>query len=125
MEIFNISQLFTHLKQDEQSDIKTLKLLDGTMSFLIAELQAGKKLSAHYHNEGSEIYHILSGKGSMEIGELSDNTVIWSNCFKVKSGDVFEVKPRIVHRLSNDSSEALRIIFFAPPSHLDDDRVFL
>jgi mannose-6-phosphate isomerase-like protein (cupin superfamily) len=125
MEIFNVNQLFTHLKQDEKSDIQILKLTDGIMSMLIAELKAGKKLSAHYHNEGAEIYQVFEGEGNVELGKLSGDTVIWDTSFAVKAGDVFEVEPKVVHRLSNNTDKVLRIIFFAPPSHLGEDRVFL
>lgn len=125
MEIFNTSQLFSQLKPDPESDIQMLKLIDGTMSLLIAELKAGKKLSAHYHNEGTEIYQILSGEGIIELGKLSDKTIIWNKSFTVNTGDIFEIEPNIVHRLSNDGTDVLRLIFLAPPSHLDEDRVFL
>ena len=67
MEKFNISVSFDQLEQDKESDIRILELIKGSTSFLIAELKAGKKLSTHYHNEGSEIYHVLSGIGKMEI----------------------------------------------------------
>lgn len=125
MEKFNVNLLFNQLKQDLKSDIQMLKLIDGTMSLLIAELKAGKKLSAHYHNEGTEIYQILVGKGSIELGELSGDTIVWNDSFTVNPGDIFEVKPKIVHKLSNNSTEVLQIIFFTPNSHLDEDRVFL
>ncbi len=115
MDIFNVNLLFNHLKQDGESDIRILKLIDGTMSLLIAELKAGKNLSAHYHNEGAEIYQILAGEGNIELGELSDDTVVWNGSFTVRPGDIFEVKPKIVHRLSNNSGGVLHIIFFAPP----------
>lgn len=126
MEIKNINQLFDHLVKDEKSDIQMLKLTDGIMSLLIAELKAGKKLPAHYHNKGTEIYQILSGEGKIELGELSCGTIIWNDNLHVKAGDIFEVLPKVVHRLSNDSGEVLRMIFFAPPSHLcDEDRTFI
>mgnify|MGYP001331221480 CR=1 FL=1 len=126
MKIHNINLLFNHLVKDEKSDIQMLKLTNGMTSLLIAELKSKKKLPAHYHNEGTEIYQILSGEGKIEIGELSCETVIWNQSFTIKAGDVFEVMPKVVHRLSNDSGEVLRMIFFAPPSHLcDEDRIFI
>ncbi|HYF81940.1 MAG TPA: cupin domain-containing protein [Clostridia bacterium] len=125
MEVFNIYQMFSQLIQDEKSDIQVLKLTDGIMSMLIAELKAGKKLSAHYHNEGVEIYQIFEGEGNVELGKLSGDTILWDNSYTVKTGDVFEVQPKMVHRLSNNSDKVLRIIFFAPPSHLGEDRIFI
>jgi len=126
MEIQNVNQLFDQLVKDEKSDIQILKLTGGIMSLLLAELKVGKRLPAHYHNEGTEIYQILSGEGKIELGELSGSAVIWNDSYTVKTGDVFEMMPKVVHRLSNDSGEVLRMIFFAPPSHLcDEDRTFI
>ncbi len=125
MEKLNIKNLFDQLRKDEKSDIQTLELIKGSRSFLIAELKAGKTLSAHYHNEGSEIYHILSGRGKMEIGTLSGTKVIWKEHFDVTPNDLFEVKDRVVHRLSNDGDENLKIVFVTPPSHLGEDRIFI
>lgn len=125
MEVFNINMMFKHLEHDRKSDIQILKLIDDTRSLLIAELKAGKELPAHYHNEGSEIYQILLGEGNIKLGELSGDDVVWNDSFIVSTGDIFQVKPKIVHKLSNSSNEPLQIIFIAPPSHLDEDRVFL
>lgn len=122
---FNISVSFDQLQQDKKSDIQILELIKGNTSLLIAELKAGKTLSTHYHNEGSEIYHILSGKGKMEIGTLSGTNVVWNECFDIMPDDVFEIKPKVIHRLSNDGDENLKIVFITPPSHLDGDRIFL
>lgn len=125
MEKYNISVSFDQLEQDKESDIRILELIKGSTSFLIAELKAGKKLPAHYHNVGSEIYHVLSGIGKMEIGTLSGAKVVWDDSFDIMLGDVFEIKPKIVHRISNDGDENLKIVFITPPSHLAGDRTFI
>lgn len=125
MEIFNIKKLFGTLEQDEKSDIQIRKVTDGIMAVYIAELKAGKKLSAHYHNEGEEIYQILDGEGIIEIGKLSGDAIIWNGSYDVKAGDVFEVAPKMVHRLSNHETKDLRLIFFTTASHLGDDRIFV
>lgn len=123
--MFNINDSFDHLKQDKKSDIQILSLIDGDMSFLIAELKPGKTLAAHYHNEGSEIYHILSGQGKMKTGKLFESGVLWTKDYQIQQGDVFEIKPCNVHRLSNTGEEKLKIVFITPPSHLSDDRIFI
>lgn len=125
MEKFNIFSSFNQLNRDEKADIELLKLIKGETSFLIAELKPGKKLAAHYHNEGSEIYHILSGTGKMEIGEITGNKVAWEGCHEINAGDVFEIKSNVVHRLSNEGKDSLKIVFITPPSHLGDDRFFI
>jgi mannose-6-phosphate isomerase-like protein (cupin superfamily) len=125
MEIYNIKNLFGSLMKDDKSDIQIKEVTGGTMAVYIAELQGGKKLSAHYHNEGDEIYQILEGEGRIEIGELSGDSVSWKNSYEVKAGDVFEIAPKMVHRLSNHSAESLQLIFFTKPSHLGEDRTFI
>lgn len=125
MEKMNIGALFRKLDQDEKSDIRILELIKGGTSFYIAELKPGKKLPAHYHNEGSEIYHVLAGKGEIELGTLSGTEVVWQKHLDINPNDILEVKPRIVHRLANDGDENLKIVFIAPPSHLGDDRIFI
>ena len=125
MEIFNTKKLFGSLEQDEKSDIQIKKLTNGIMAVYIAELKAGKKLSAHYHKEGEEIYQILDGVGIIEIGKLSGDTILWNGSYEVNAGDIFEVAPKMVHRLSNNGTNSLRLIFFAPASHLGEDRIFI
>jgi mannose-6-phosphate isomerase-like protein (cupin superfamily) len=95
------------------------------MAVYIAELKAGKKLSAHYHKEGVEIYQILDGEGIIEIGKLSGYTTLWDGSYEVRPGDVFEIAPKMVHRLSNHGWKELRLIFFTTPSHLGEDRIFI
>lgn len=125
MEIFNLNEMFGSLKQDEKSDIQIKKVTNGAVAVFVAELKAGKKLAAHYHNEGDEIYQIMEGEGMIEIGELSASGVIWKRSCDVKAGDVFEVAPKMIHRLSNNSANNLRLIFFTPSTHLGENRVFI
>ncbi|MHC1719434.1 MAG: cupin domain-containing protein [Clostridiaceae bacterium] len=125
MKIQNINLLFASLIQDEKSDVQMLPLTEGAMSLILAELKTNKKLPAHYHSEGTEIYQIISGEGTVEFGELQNGNVLWGDRLKIKEGDVFEVMPYIVHRLSNYGNEVLRMIFFAPSSHMGSDRTFI
>ena len=125
MEKLNLNAAFEQLEQDIESDIEVLKLIDGDPCFVIAQLKSGRTLSAHYHNEGSEIYQILSGEGKMETGKLSGTHVLWNQCFQISQGDVFEIKANRVHRLSNVGQDPLKLVFITPPSHLGEDRFFL
>jgi mannose-6-phosphate isomerase-like protein (cupin superfamily) len=125
MNIHNLNESFDRLVKDEKSDIQTCQVIEGELSLLIAELKAGKKLPAHYHTCGSEIYQVLSGEGRVELGERCENSTIhWNEAFDLRAGDVFEVKAGRVHCLSG-GDEDLRLIFFTPPSHLGEDRIFI
>ncbi|MBU1193666.1 MAG: cupin domain-containing protein [Proteobacteria bacterium] len=125
MDKFNIPVSFNTLEKDKESDIQIKKLIDGHTCVFIARLLPKKTLSAHYHTEGSEIYQILSGKGQMNTGKLSEGRIIWHDSFHIESGDIFEIKPGIVHQLSNKNQKDLDIIFITPPSHLGEDRIFI
>lgn len=125
MNVLNINCCFNGLIQDEKSDIQTLKIINSEMSLIIAELKPEKKLGAHYHTVGSEIYHVLEGEGAMEIGSFINGEIHWEDNCLLKAGDVFEIFPNVVHRLANTSKNTLRLIFLTPPSHLSDDRIFI
>jgi len=124
MKAYNLRDVFSHLDKDEKTDIHMLQLTEGPTAIFAAELRAGKKLPAHYHNQGAETYQVLSGDGTFELGQLIDGKVSWEECLQVKEGDLFEVQAGKVHRLSG-GKEDLRILFITPPDHLGDDRTFI
>ena len=125
MEVRNISQCFKELEPDPCSDIQILKVIDGEAALFAAELKPERTLKAHYHKDGTEIYHVLEGEGAMEIGALVDGEVKWEDEFSLRAGDVFAIPPNAVHRLSNRNKETLKLIFLTKPSHLADDRYFI
>jgi mannose-6-phosphate isomerase-like protein (cupin superfamily) len=124
MQTHNLKNVFSHLDKDEKSDIHMLQLTEGPTAIFAAELKAGKKLPAHFHNQGVEVYQILSGDGTFELGQVTDGQVVWEECLPVKEGDLFEVQAGQVHRLSG-GREDLRLLFITPPTHLGEDRTFI
>ncbi len=124
MEIRNLHQLSGSLVKDEKSDIQVLRLTDDVMSIYLARLTAGRKLPAHYHSHGREVYQILAGDGRFEMGELKEYGVQWTVNRVVGAGDIFEVPEGAVHRLTG-GDEDLQLIFFTSPAHLGDDRTFI
>lgn len=125
MNVININNCFNSLQQDEQSDIQTLRIVDGEPSFILAALKPKRKLGAHYHTKGQEIYHVLEGQGNMEIGILADGQVQWAESCVLNAGDVFTVLPNMVHRLSNTGETTLKLVFLTSPTHLNEDRFFI
>ena len=124
MEILNLQSVFLNLNKDAHSDIHMQQLTDGPTAIFAAELKAGKKLPAHFHNQGTEIYQILSGEGTFELGRMADGQVKWEERSQVREGDLFEVQAGQVHRLSGGQMD-LRLLFITPPDHLGDDRTFI
>lgn len=120
----NLSDLLQSLKTDDAVGIKVGHLAgDDSFSFFGAEIDAGKSVSAHYHEKGIEIYNIVSGSGSMNIGHLNgDGQVEWTQRFDVKTGDCFTINPGQVHQLKNAGNGKLVAIFGCGKHHLSTDR---
>jgi mannose-6-phosphate isomerase-like protein (cupin superfamily) len=81
-----------------------------------------KKIAAHYHNEGDELYFIIEGKGLMRLGVPSEAGVKWQHEFEVCGGDFFTVPAKAVHQLVNMSDEDMLAVFACDNEHLSGDR---
>ncbi len=70
----------------------------------IISVKAGEALSLQYHAKRKELWVVLSGAGTMQIG---DKTI------SAKKGDEFVVEPGVRHRISGgaDELEFLEIAF--------------
>jgi quercetin dioxygenase-like cupin family protein len=64
-------------------------------------LPSGQSIPPHYHPDAEEVYYLLSGNGSMHIGDERR---------EVESGDVIYIPPDKVHFLSNTSAEDIRFL---------------
>lgn len=71
-----------------------------------AEVDPGRMLPTHVHRRLSEIYHVVSGTGTMVLnGELH----------RVTAGDTISLPPGTVHGLYNPGPEPLRLIVATAP----------
>lgn len=125
MEVTNIYKALQKAQRDEAVGIKSIRLSgDEHFALYAAEIDGHKRIGAHYHTEGKEIYQIVEGKGKMHIGiPKSGNEVEWKEPAEVSKGDCFTVNEKQVHQLENTSSEKLIIIFACPYSHISTDRI--
>ncbi|MFH1786542.1 MAG: cupin domain-containing protein [archaeon] len=130
MEIRNIDEVLREALEDPAVAIKHGIVIKGqTMGYHVAEI--GKQVQAHVHFNGDEFYHVLSGEGEMNIGEVKKGMKVirtnWEAPVKVKENDVFIVPERYAHSLVNKGKERLVIAFVCPASHLEDmgDRYIL
>ena len=97
---------------------------DEHFALYAAEIDGQKRIGAHYHTEGKEIYQVVEGKGKMHIGiPKSGNEVEWKESTEVSKGDCFTVNEKQVHQLANTGSDKLIIIFAGPYSHISTDRI--
>jgi mannose-6-phosphate isomerase-like protein (cupin superfamily) len=107
---------------DEKVGIKIARLLtDTALSTFISEIDPGKGVTAHYHMEGNEHYHILQGEGMVEIKNMATQE---QSQFQVTSGESFIVPENVLHKLTNTGTIPLILMFSCPERHLDSDRYF-
>jgi mannose-6-phosphate isomerase-like protein (cupin superfamily) len=81
-----------------------------------AEVDVGKTLPAHFHRKMSEIYHVLSGSGTM---------ILNGHPTKVCAGITISLPPGTVHSLINTGTKPIRLIVATSPSYeaADDHEV--
>src|SRR5262245_3663772 len=71
-----------------------------------ARLPPGKSTTPHYHPRTEEIYYLLSGRGSMQIGD---------EVREVGPGDAIAIPPGQVHTITNTGSETLLFLCCCAP----------
>jgi len=123
--INNLFEKIESAKLDEAVGIRIAHLTGSEeFSFFGAEIGPLKKVGAHYHKSGLEIYQIVVGRGKMHLGiPDSDNNVKWTRSLNVTKGDCFTVNEGEVHQLINELDSKLVAIFGCPKSHLSTDRI--
>ena len=95
---------------------------DDHTGLYVGEQESDRSVTAHYHKNGSEIYQIVHGEGTIHNGLLSGNdSVTWKRSVELKSGDCFTVKEGEVHPLENTGREPMIACFFYPDAHIGHD----
>ena len=95
-------------------------------TFFAAEIGPRKRVGAHYHDQGAEIYQIVEGQGVIHIGKpTGEGRTNWISATAVKKGDCFTIQSGEVHQLINDNDARLVALFGCPKSHLSTDRTMV
>lgn len=81
-DIFQIERPWGNFRQFTHNNSSTIK---------IVTVKPNETLSLQSHKNRSEFWHVISGYGTIEIGEIKKNTVV---------GDEHEIKVGEKHRLS-------------------------
>ncbi|MEY4476352.1 MAG: hypothetical protein RL248_2119 [Pseudomonadota bacterium] len=84
-------------------------------------MEVGKKVGCHAHTHGDEWYIILSGEGTIFLGDIEKQILVNIRSHKVKTGDIFCIPQKTAHQLQANSQ--LDLIFLCPESHLSADRM--
>lgn len=125
--IKNIKTEVTKGEKDSAVGI-SLAHLAGTAEFSLycTEILANERVGAHYHENGTEFYQIISGQGNIYVGQPSDDkSVNWDVPKQVKTGDFFMIDQKQVHQLHNTSDEKLVVVFGCAKAHITTDRVIV
>jgi len=127
LQLTNVYESLSKAKLDLSVGIKIAHLAgDYNLSLYVAEIGPYKKVGAHYHLTGSEIYQIIEGEGEIHIGKVSNkNKVNWIISKTIKRGDCFLIKEREAHQLINKQEKKLIIQFYCAKSHLLDNRIMV
>ncbi len=78
----------------------------GTEGSILVEqtFPRGGTTNLHLHEQGDELFYVVSGRGTATLGELTD---------EIGPGDVIFIPRNAVHRVGNlTSDEPLRVVFF-------------
>lgn len=81
-----------------------------------ATVPPGGRTVVHYHRATEEIYHFLSGRGRMRLGDET---------FDVAAGDTVAIAPGTAHGLDNPHPAPLVLLCACSPAYSHEDTVLL
>jgi mannose-6-phosphate isomerase-like protein (cupin superfamily) len=82
------------------------------MSLAEATIKEGCTTILHLQATSQEIYHILSGRGMMTLGQ---------EIFDVESGDSILIMPGTTHRIENTGDQPLKLLCCCVPPYEHED----
>lgn len=125
--IVNWDHEIFHAKKDEKVGIKIATLLESNdRGTYITIVPPGSSITPHYHREGEEEYHIISGSGVIRLLPVHHiNTEFKLVCKHVIAKNSFVIPANVIHQLINNGAEELILIFSCPLSHLKEDRIII
>ena len=81
-----------------------------------ARLAPGASTAPHYHPRTEEIYYIVTGQGSMRIGDEARTVGV---------GDAIAIPPGAIHQITNTGQEELRFLCCCAPGYQHEDTVLV
>lgn len=109
---------------DKAAGIQIATLLESEdKGTYITIIQPGASVNPHYHKEGDEEYHIISGNGVIRLLPVdNENKDFQMVCKQVNPQNSFVIPPNVIHQLSNNGEQPLILLFSCPLPHLKEDR---
>ena len=78
------------------------------LTFAVGYFDPGEGLKIHLHPESEEVYYVISGKGTVYIGEERKSIPVEENM-------ALYIPPKTIHGVKNTGKEKLIIAFFVTP----------
>ena len=86
-------------------------LKSDSLSVIQERMPAGASEQMHFHRHAQQLFYILSGWATFEI---ESDTII------IHAGEFIHVRPRVKHRIRNESADDITFIVISEPkSHGD------
>lgn len=117
MDIINIEKVEPFTTKDG-SEIRELLAYRNSciqnQSLAEARLPPGASTTGHHHVKTEEIYYVLEGQGTMQIGDDRQPVGI---------GDAIAIPPGAFHQITNTGQTALKFLCCCAPTYEHDDTV--
>lgn len=89
---------------------------NSALSLAEARISKGKRTLLHRHLKTEELYHVVSGRGEMTLGDSS---------FEIKAGDTICIPPEVPHRVKSLGPMSLYILCCCSPAYSHEDTELL
>jgi mannose-6-phosphate isomerase-like protein (cupin superfamily) len=81
-----------------------------------ARLAPGRSTTPHRHLKTEEIYYILEGRGSMQVGKETQ---------LIGPGDAIAIPPGSMHRITNTGTVILKFLCCCAPGYEHEDTILV
>lgn len=117
MDIINIEDVEPFTTKDG-SEIRELLAYRNSciknQSLAEARLPPGAATTGHHHVKTEELYYILEGEGTMQVGEQKR---------QVREGDAIAIPPGAYHQITNTGQRAMKFLCCCAPTYEHEDTI--
>lgn len=110
--LMSVDSVLKHIKPLENSPVRIFAQGEHCT---VNVIQTKSQIKAHYHAKHEEVVYVVSGSGTMRLGNRMQ---------RVKSGDLMYIPKNTVHGFTPQSVECVVVSIFSP-SFDGKDRIFV
>jgi len=101
--VFNTRETRRYTFPTHINDLVIDRSESATSEVFVVIVRPGQATHMHQHEDAEQVFHVLSGRGRLEIGEKPER-------FDMRPGDVVRVPPHTLHRISSAGEQDLRYL---------------